>query len=182
MRQASHHRASHRRALGGVVRPLRLTLVLLDVSQFLHPIRLGALACSLAALLPGVVELGLGSLCRRLLGRANSCFVLAFRRFDLALPLGCQLVGLLLRRSSPLPGGLRRFLLALLGSAPCLFGLALSRRACFVLLVDRLVARGLQLSVDLLLACGRLRVKLGRTRQGTKSESDAGFGPVINTT
>ena len=56
--------------LSGIVRPLRLAFLLLEVGQFLYLVGLCALAGSVAAFCLSFVKLGLGSRGGFLLGRA----------------------------------------------------------------------------------------------------------------
>ena len=99
-----------------------------------------------------------------LLGRPNRGLLLALGRFGRILKLGCRrFVGLLLRGGGTLLHSLRCGALPLFGS---LRASSTSRSVTRVFLVlDRLVALGLQLVVSLPLVLGRRRVELGRMAQ-----------------
>ena len=101
-----------------------------------------------------------------LLGRPNRGLLLALGRFGRILKLGCRrFVGLLLRGGGTLLRSLRCGALPLFGSRPRFLDFTLCHCARVFLVLDRLVALGLQLVVRLPLVLGRRRVELGRMAQ-----------------
>jgi len=97
-----------------------------------------------------------------LLGRPNRGLLLALGRFGRILKLGCRrFVGLLLRGGGTLLRSLRCGALPLFGSRPRYLDFTLVTARVFLVL-DRLVALGLQLVVSLPVVLGRRRVELGR--------------------
>jgi hypothetical protein len=98
-----------------------------------------------------------------LLGRPNRGLLLALGRFGRILKLGCRrFVGLLLRGGGTLLRSLRCGALPLFGSRPRFQYFTLCHCARVFLVLDRLVALGLQLVVSLPVVLGRCRVELGR--------------------
>jgi hypothetical protein len=98
-----------------------------------------------------------------LLGRPNRGLLLALGRFGRILKLGCRrFVGLLLRGGGTLLRSLRCGALPLFGSRPRFLDFTLCHCARVFLVLDRLVALGLQLVVSLPVVLGRRRVELGR--------------------
>ena len=151
--------------LSGIFRRLGLAFLLLHVGQLLYLVRLCALAGSVAACCLSIFELGLGSRGGCLLGRCNLGLLVALGRFGRILALGSHVVGLLLGGGGRLLGILRRGVLPLFGSGPRFLDLTLFRCARVFLVLDRVVALGLQFVVGLLVLLGRRRVELGRTVQ-----------------
>ena len=98
-----------------------------------------------------------------LLGRPNRGLLLALGRFGRILKLGCRrFVGLLLRGGGTLLRSLHCDALPLFGSRPRFLDFTLCHCARVFLVLDRLVALGLQLVVSLPVVLGRRRVELGR--------------------
>ena len=151
--------------LSGIFRPLGLAVLLLHVGQLLCLVRMCAPAGSVAAFCLSVFALGFGSRGGCLLGRDNLGLFFALGRFGRLLALGSHVVGLLLCSGGPLLGNLCRGALPLFGSGPRFLDLPLFRCARVLLVLDRVVALGLQFVVGLLVLLGRRRVELGRTAQ-----------------
>jgi len=96
-------------------------------------------------------------------------------RFGRILTPGSHVVGLLLRSSGTLRGRLFSRTLPLLGCGPGFYDVTHPSCACFLLILDRLVALGFQVSTGLLSCLIRSRVELGRAteRIATLSEGTA---------
>ena len=165
----------------GIVGPLRLAFLLLEAGQFLYLIRLCALAGSVAAFCLGIVQLGLRSRGGFLLGLGNRGLLLALDRFGRLLKPGCQFVGLLLRGGGTLLRSLFCGALPLFGSCARFLDFTLCHRARVFLVLDRLVALGLQLVVSLLLVLGRSRVELGRPAQRITALDERATAPASST-
>jgi hypothetical protein len=144
-----------------VVDPIETALLLLDVGELLDPVGLGALACSFAAFRLGVVELGLGGLGRRLLGRSDLRLFLALDRLGCFLALSRCFVGLLLGGSGALFSRLVSRAFALIGIGARVNRLLLCRVARRIQIRHHFIARGRQFGLGLLSIPSGGRVKLG---------------------
>ena len=82
-------------------------------------------------------------------------------RFGRILTPGSHVVGLLLRGSGTLRGGLFSRTLPIFGCGPGFYDFTLPRCACFLLVLDRTVALGFQVSTGLLSCLIRSCVELG---------------------